>query len=106
MGIFGKKKQEKLNCRVKSVGNAEKSLKKATVEILGSGCKKCNQLEKNTLEALNQLGIDADVRHITDFSQIAQYGVMSTPSLVVNGKVVSCGKVLTVNQAKDLLKSI
>lgn len=66
----------------------------ASVKILGSGCAKCNQLEAATREALGQLGMDPAIDHVTDFSQIATYGVMSTPALVVDGKVVSYGKVL------------
>ena len=50
------------------------------VKILGSGCAKCNQLEKNTLTALNEMNIKADVEHVTDFAKIAAYGVMSTPA--------------------------
>jgi small redox-active disulfide protein 2 len=77
-----------------------------SVKVLGSGCTKCNQLESNVKEALSQLGMDSEIEHVTDFAQIAAYGVMSTPALVVDGKVVSYGKVLKVEEAITLLKKI
>ena len=63
----------------------------ASVKVLGSGCDKCNQLEKATREALSELKMDTAIDHVKDFAQIAAYGVMSTPALVVDGKVVSFG---------------
>lgn len=63
-------------------------------KVLGSGCAKCNELEANTKEALASLGMDTDVSHITDFSQMGKYGVMSTPALVLGDKVVAVGKIL------------
>lgn len=73
------------------------------VKILGSGCSKCNELEKSTVEALKELGIEAAVDHVTDFADIAKYGVMQTPALVVDGKVLSYGRVLSKNDVKKLL---
>lgn len=73
------------------------------VEILGSGCKKCQQLEANAKIAIAMLGIDAEVSHITDVVEIAQRGVMSTPALVVNHRVVSKGQVLSPEQIQPLL---
>ncbi|VXD25464.1 conserved hypothetical protein [Planktothrix serta PCC 8927] len=73
------------------------------IEVLGTGCKKCQQLEANTQEALASLNLNADVLHITDPIEIAKRGVMSTPALVVNGKVVSKGKVLTPAEIQPLL---
>lgn len=61
----------------------------AGVKILGSGCAKCRRLEANTREALKQLGVDAAVEHVTDFAEIAAYGVLTTPALVVDGKALS-----------------
>ena len=57
--------------------------------MLGGGCAKCHELEENTKAALASLGLAEDVQLITDFSVIATYGVMSTPALVVDEKVVS-----------------
>lgn len=74
-----------------------------TIEILGTGCKKCQQLEANAKAAVNELNLDATVHHITDAAEIAQRGVMRTPALVVNGQVVSSGQVLKTEKIKPLL---
>ena len=76
----------------------------ASVKVLGSGCKKCNELEESARQALQQLGIDLEVQHISDYAQIAAYGVMNTPALVVNEKVLSMGKVLKPDEIVALLK--
>jgi small redox-active disulfide protein 2 len=76
----------------------------ASVKVLGSGCTKCNQLEAATAEALKQLNMDTSIEHVTDFAQIAAYGVMSTPALVIDGKVVSYGKVLKVDEVVKILQ--
>ena len=74
------------------------------IKILGTGCKNCTVLEENTKEALKQMGVDASIDKITDLAQIAGYGVMSTPGLVVNGKVVSFGKVLKPSEIIKILE--
>lgn len=73
------------------------------VKILGGGCAKCNLLEKNTVTALQELNIQADVEHVTDFAKIAAYGVMSTPALMLDDKVISMGRVLTVEDVKKIV---
>lgn len=78
----------------------------ASVKVLGSGCAKCNQLEAATKAALEQLGMDATIDHVTDFAQIATYGVMTTPALVVDGKVVSYGKVLKTDEVVKILQRV
>jgi len=75
------------------------------VKILGSGCSKCNALEKATVEALKELGKDAVVEHVTNFADIAKYGVMQTPALVVDDKVLSYGRVLSKDDVKKLLSA-
>ena len=75
------------------------------IKILGSGCKKCNALEAATKEALAELGLPVEVDHVTCFAQIAAYGVMSTPALVIDNKVVSYGKVLKPSEAKALIEA-
>ena len=72
--------------------------------MLGSGCAKCNALEDAVRAALAELGRDTAIDHVTDFAQIAACGVMTTPALVVNGKVVSYGKVLKKDEVKALLQ--
>ena len=74
---------------------------KLDIKVLGTGCKNCVMLEENTKEALKQMGVNASVDKVTDLAQIAGYGIMSTPGLVVNGKVVSFGKVL---KPADIIK--
>ena len=61
-------------------------------------------LEDVTRQALAELGLDLEVGHVTDFSQIAAYGVMTTPALVVDGKVLSAGRSLTKGEAMELIK--
>ena len=73
--------------------------------MLGSGCDKCRALEQSTLAALNELGREPQVQHVTDFAEIAKYGVMQTPALVVDGKVVSYGKVLSKAEVLKLLQN-
>jgi small redox-active disulfide protein 2 len=75
----------------------------ASVKVLGSGCAKCNALEAATKEALEELGMDTTIDHVTDFTQIAKYGVMSTPALVIDNKVVSMGKVLKKDDVVSFL---
>ena len=105
MGLFGKKKENTSCCCGASAAPAGTAASGSMkVEVLGSGCARCNQLEANTRAALDQLGIDATIGHVTDFTQIAAYGVMSTPALAIDGKVVSAGQVLTVAQAAELLQ--
>lgn len=74
------------------------------IEILGSGCKKCQQLEANAKQAVINLNLTAEVIHITDPIDIAKRGVMSTPAMTINGKVVSKGQVLTPEQIQPLLQ--
>lgn len=76
------------------------------VKILGSGCKNCETLIKNTQKAFLELNIDATIEKITDFADIAKYGVMQTPAIVVDEKVLSYGKVLKTNEIKKLLEKM
>lgn len=73
------------------------------IKVLGSGCKNCKTLEENVREALQQLNLQGKVEKVTDFKSIAEYGVMKTPGLVVNEKVVASGKVLGVDEIKNLI---
>jgi len=78
--------------------------KNTAVKVLGSGCPKCNALEAETKAALAELGMDTAIDHVTDFAQIAEYGVMSTPALVIDGKVVSRGRVLKKDEIVKILE--
>lgn len=74
------------------------------IKILGSGCPKCKQLEENAKKAINESGINATVEKVTDINKIMDYGVMMTPSLVIDEEVKSVGKVLTSEDIKKILK--
>jgi small redox-active disulfide protein 2 len=73
------------------------------IEVLGPGCKNCNALEAATAQALDRLGIDQEVTKITDYGQIAAYGVMSTPALAIDGDVKTTGRVPSVDEIADLI---
>lgn len=73
------------------------------IKILGPGCANCANLEKVTRQAVADLGLDASFEKITDYADIASYGIMRTPGLVVDDTVVLSGRVPTVRQVKELL---
>jgi small redox-active disulfide protein 2 len=73
------------------------------VKILGPGCKNCQTLESRTREALDELGVTADIDKIVDYGEIAGYGVMKTPGLVIDDEVVVSGRVPTAHELHDLL---
>lgn len=71
------------------------------IKVLGTGCKKCDTLMENVKEALAETSTEAQVEKVTDIQAIIAYGVMSTPALVIDEKVVAKGKVL---KTKDIIK--
>jgi len=71
--------------------------------ILGTGCAKCTKLEANVRDVVNRLGLECEVRKVTDIQEIMKYGVMMTPTLVIDGEVKAVGKVLSVDEIKELL---
>ena len=73
------------------------------IKILGTGCPKCKSLEKATINALAELNIAANVSKVEDIMQIMNYGVVSTPALVIDEKVVIKGRVPSENEIKQLL---
>lgn len=74
------------------------------LEVLGSGCKRCQLLAENTKAAVAELGIDAEVVKVTDMAIIAGYGVMSTPALVVDGQVRLAGHIATPSQILEIIE--
>ncbi len=73
------------------------------IKILGSGCAKCKTLEDIARDAVDELGLTADFEKVTDPVEIASWGVMATPALVVDDEVVSSGRVPTIGDIKKLL---
>ncbi len=73
------------------------------IKILGSGCKKCLALADNVKAAANTAGVDVEIEKVTDIVAIAGFGVMSTPGLVIDDKVVSSGRVLTEKEIAQML---
>ncbi len=73
------------------------------IKVLGSGCKSCEALLAATKEAVAKKGVDAEVEYITDMEKLMGYGVMSMPALMIDGKVVSVGKVLKAKDVEKLL---
>jgi small redox-active disulfide protein 2 len=74
------------------------------IKVLGPGCANCHKMEEMAKNALKELGIEAKIEKITDIGQIAMHGILSTPGLIVNGKIKHSGKPLpTLDKVKDLL---
>lgn len=73
------------------------------VKVLGGGCKNCHTLERNTKEALQELNIDTEVIKVTEMADILKHGVMSTPALVIDGKIAASGRVMN---KKEIVKYI
>lgn len=64
-----------------------------TIEVLGPGCNNCKRLEANAREAVGMAGVEAEIIKVTDYAEIAAHGVLSTPGLVIDGKLVSAGRI-------------
>lgn len=104
MGLFGKKKEEKTACGCAGGCSAPAVDTSRGIFVLGGGCAKCNELEAAVRAALAELGRQEEVGHVTDFVQIAALGVMATPALLVDGKVLASGRVLKKDEVKALLQ--
>ena len=76
------------------------------IEVVGPGCGRCITTEKNVREAIKQLGISAEVTNVTDVAEFAKKGVMFTPGIIVDGKVVTSGKIPTVDELKKIISAI
>jgi len=70
------------------------------IEILGMGCPKCKKLAENAKKAVEELGVKADIEKVEEMDKIVAYGVMMTPALVLDGKIMSCGKIASVDEIK------
>ncbi|MEI0558137.1 thioredoxin family protein [Brachyspira intermedia] len=93
--------KSKCSCGGLCSGTSEEN---SRIKILGTGCNNCKKLEENTLKALKDMGLNLTVGHVYDIEKIASYGVISTPSLVLDENVLSYGKVLNKDEIIELLK--
>jgi small redox-active disulfide protein 2 len=124
-GLFGKKKNsdccnmeiieetkcgcnggccEETNTEKSNIAEALNSDGKIVIKVVGTGCAKCNKLTENVQQAADELGIDNQIIKITDMMEIAATGIMQTPGLIINNKIVAYGKVPGVNELKEILK--
>ena len=117
---FGKKKEEKkseCSCGCGCSGNEPETVSSdccpeaasgeiCCIKVLGAGCKSCHEQYENTKQAVKEMGIPVEVEYITDMQKVVEYGVMSMPTLVVNEKVVSTGKVLKTKDVVVLLQKV
>ena len=74
------------------------------IQILGTGCPKCRQLEANAREAAAEINLNAEIVKVTDINEIMDFGVMMTPALAIDGDVKSVGKQLSKSQIVEILK--
>jgi len=74
------------------------------IRILGTGCPRCGEVEKRTINAIAELNVSADVQKITDIKKIAEYKIMGTPGLVINGKVKCYGRIPSADEIKNWLQ--
>jgi small redox-active disulfide protein 2 len=79
-------------------------MKMYKIEVLGTGCAKCNKLEETARKAADELGVEYEVVKVKDINDIMNYGVMITPALVVNGVVKVAGKVPAVDEVKKMIQ--
>ncbi|WP_456432889.1 thioredoxin family protein [Thermosulfuriphilus sp.] len=75
------------------------------IKILGPGCPRCEDLYNSVVEVLRELGFSASVQKIKDLGQIAAYGVLQTPALIINGRLIVQGRPLSKEEIKEILKT-
>lgn len=73
------------------------------IQILGTGCPKCKTLAANTQQAVQELGLDAEVKKVEDITEIMKFNIMVTPGLAIDGNVKAAGRVLTVDEIKKII---
>lgn len=73
------------------------------IKVVGGGCANCKKLLENVKQAIAQTDVAASVDYVTDYAQMATLGVMRTPAVIIDGKIVSSGKVLSVSEIKALM---
>ena len=75
------------------------------IKVLGPGCQKCHELDKRTREVVRELGINAGVEYVQDIKKLVEYAILFPPGLVINGRLVSSGKVLSKKEIGELINS-
>ena len=75
------------------------------IKVLGTGCEKCTQLYRNVQQAVEELGLDAEIQKVESLLELVQLGVMSTPSMMVDGKLVVSGRVPGVKALAGILRA-
>lgn len=75
------------------------------IEVLGSGCTKCHLLAEQAAAVVKELGVEAELEHVTDLKRIARYGVLMTPALVVDGTVKCTGRIPSTEELQGWLQS-
>lgn len=73
------------------------------IEVFGPGCQRCETCERNVIEECAELDLDCEIVHVRDISEFAKRGVWATPAIMVDGKIISSGKVPSINELKRLL---
>ena len=74
------------------------------IQILGTGCPKCKALAQNAETAAKELGLEHTLEKVTDIKEIMKFGVMTTPALVIDGQVKTAGKLLNIQEIKEMLR--
>jgi small redox-active disulfide protein 2 len=92
----------------KSIGQTveETSPNYLEVKVLGPGCSRCNQLEQDIMAVMNEIDLAGNIEHVTDINAFSEYGVMGTPALIINGKVMAVGSMPPKAKLKTWLKGI
>jgi small redox-active disulfide protein 2 len=74
------------------------------IEILGTGCAKCKRLEKHVQRVVRELKVKADIRKVEDITEIMNRGIMMTPALAIDGKIVFAGKTSDIDEIKEIIR--
>ncbi len=75
------------------------------IEVYGTGCANCQNVEKNVKEAVKELGMDIDIKHVQDMDKILEAGIIATPGLAIDGEVKSMGRIPSVEEIKKWINA-
>lgn len=74
------------------------------IKVFGAGCSSCSQMYDNVYQAIDQMGLDIEPEFVHDIAKALDYGILQMPALVINGKAISYGRTLTVDEVKKILE--